>query len=51
VIREDARDARLSKPDKNSTRRIDGAVAAVLANDRSAHLAETSEPQLFVFDI
>jgi len=50
VIREGARGARLSKPDKNSLRRIDAAVAAVMAHDRACYLADTSEPQLFVFD-
>jgi phage terminase large subunit-like protein len=51
VIREDQRGARLSKPDKNSMRRIDAAISAVMAFDRAAYLAETSEPQLFVFDL
>jgi len=32
-------------------RLLDAAVAAVMALDRACHLAETSEPQLFVFDI
>ena len=50
VIREDARGARLSKPDKNSPRRIDAAVAAVMAFDRAAYLAEHAGPQVFVFD-
>jgi phage terminase large subunit-like protein len=45
------RGARLSKPDKNSPRRIDAAVAAVMAFDQACYLADTSEPQLFVFDV
>jgi len=35
VLKEDARGSRLSKPSKDSTRRIDAAVAAVMAFDRA----------------
>jgi hypothetical protein len=41
----------VSKDKRGSPRKIDGAVAAIVAADRAAYLAETSEPQLFVFDI
>ena len=51
VIREDARGARLSKSDKNSTRRTDAAVAAVMAHDRACYLADSRKPQLFVFNV
>jgi phage terminase large subunit-like protein len=37
MIREDARGARLSKPEKNPPRRIDAAVAAVMAHDRARY--------------
>ena len=39
VLREDARAARLAKERKHSPRRIDAAVAAVMAHDRAAALA------------
>jgi phage terminase large subunit-like protein len=39
VLREDARGARLAKERKDSPRRIDAAVAAVMAHDRAAALA------------
>jgi phage terminase large subunit-like protein len=38
VIKEDQRGGRLSKPDKNSPRRIDAPVAAVMAFHRAAYL-------------
>jgi phage terminase large subunit-like protein len=41
VLREDARGARLAKERKDSPRRIDAAVAAVMAHDRAAALAGT----------
>ena len=36
ILREDARGARLAKERKDSPRRIDAAVAAVMAHDRAA---------------
>ena len=41
VLREDARGARLAKERKDSPRRIDAAVAAVIAHARAAALAGT----------
>jgi phage terminase large subunit-like protein len=38
ILREDSRGARLSKETKDSPRRIDGAVAAVMAVHRAAEL-------------
>lgn len=43
VIRTDARGSRLSKDTKNSPRKIDLAIAAVMAVDRAATLAATPE--------
>jgi len=51
VIRKDARGACLLKSDKNSTRRIDAAVAAVMAHDRACYLADSRKPQLFIFNV
>jgi hypothetical protein len=42
ILREDARGARLAKERKDSPRRIDAAVAAVMAHDRAAALARDS---------
>jgi phage terminase large subunit-like protein len=42
VLREDSRGARLSKEHKDSKRRIDAAMAAVMAVHRAAELAGTS---------
>jgi phage terminase large subunit-like protein len=46
LIQEDASGARLSKLDKNSPRRIDAPVAAVMAFDRATSVAETSGPAI-----
>jgi phage terminase large subunit-like protein len=51
VIKDDARGARLAKASKHSSRRIDAAVAAVMAFDRAAYLAESSGLSLFAFDL
>jgi hypothetical protein len=48
VLREDPRGARLSKEHKHSRRRIDAAVAAVMALHRAAKLAATSGPNIYV---
>jgi phage terminase large subunit-like protein len=48
VLREDARGARLSKEAKNSPRRIDAAVAAVMAHDRAAALAGTVRDSIYI---
>jgi phage terminase large subunit-like protein len=50
VLREDARGARLAKERRDSPRRIDAAVAAVMAHDRAAILAGTAGPAIYVFD-
>ena len=42
VLREDVRGARLTKEHKDSKRRIDAAVAAVMAVHRAAELADTA---------
>jgi phage terminase large subunit-like protein len=42
VLRTDSRGARLSKESKDSKRRIDGAVAMVMAVHRAAELADTA---------
>jgi phage terminase large subunit-like protein len=47
VLREDSRGARLAKERKDSPRRIDAAVAAVMAVDRAAVLAATPEPAIY----
>ena len=39
ILKQDSRGARLSKEHKDSKRRIDAAVAAVMAHDRAATLA------------
>jgi phage terminase large subunit-like protein len=48
VLREDARGARLSKDAKNSPRRIDAAVAAVMAHDRAAALAGVTRDSIYI---
>jgi phage terminase large subunit-like protein len=48
VLREDARGARLAKEHRDSTRRIDAAVAAVMAHDRAAALAGTVRHSIFI---
>jgi hypothetical protein len=40
--------ARLSKETKTRPRRIDGAVAAVMAHDRAAVLADDRGPSIYV---
>ena len=48
VLREDARGARLAKEHKDSRRRIDAAVAAVMAHDRAAVLAGVTRESIFI---
>ena len=48
ILREDSRGARLSKETKDSPRRIDGAVAAVMAVHRAAELAGASRPDIYI---
>ena len=48
VLREDARGARLAKERKDSPRRIDAAVAAVMAHDRAAALAGTTRDSIYI---
>jgi phage terminase large subunit-like protein len=50
VLKEDARGARITKPGKLSRRRIDAAVAAIMALDRAAYHARDRRPQIWVFD-
>ncbi len=45
---QDSRGARLAKEHKDSKRRIDAAVAAVMAHDRAAVLAGTGEPAIYI---
>jgi phage terminase large subunit-like protein len=47
-LREDSRGARLSKETKDSPRRIDGAVAAVMAVHRAAELAGATRPDIYI---
>jgi phage terminase large subunit-like protein len=42
ILREDSRGARLAKEHKDTKRRIDAAVAAVMAVHRTAELADTA---------
>jgi phage terminase large subunit-like protein len=48
VLREDARGARLAKERKDSPRRIDAAVAAVMAHDRAAALAGVPRDSIYI---
>jgi phage terminase large subunit-like protein len=48
VLREDARGARLAKERKDSPRRIDAAVAAVMAMDRAATLAGAVRDSIYI---
>jgi phage terminase large subunit-like protein len=48
VLKEDSRGARLAKEHKDSNRRIDAAVAAVMAHDRAAVLAGNRGPSIYV---
>ena len=48
ILREDSRGARLAKDTKMSKRRIDAAVAAVMAVDRAAHHAGTRELSIYL---
>ena len=48
VLREDARGARLAKERRDSPRRIDAAVGAVMAHDRAAVLAGDRGPSIYV---
>lgn len=45
VLRDDARGVRITKASKHSRRRIDLAVAVVMANARAAHYARTTKPR------
>ena len=48
VVKEDSRGVRLSKPDKNSTRRIDLAVTAVMAHSRATVVKKYIKPGAWV---
>jgi phage terminase large subunit-like protein len=48
ILRQDSRGARLAKEHKDSKRRIDAAVAAVMAVHRAAELARTGAPAIYV---
>jgi hypothetical protein len=48
VLREDSRGARLAQAHKDSKRRIDAAVAAVMAHDRAAILAGDRGPSIYL---
>ncbi len=48
VLKEDSRGARLAKEHKDSRRRIDAAVAAVMAHDRACVLAGDRGPSIYV---
>jgi hypothetical protein len=48
ILREDSRGARLSKETKDSPRRIDGAVAAVMAVHRAAELAGSGRLDIYL---
>jgi phage terminase large subunit-like protein len=48
VLREDARGARLAKERRDSPRRIDAAVAAVMAHDRAAALAGSVRDSIYI---
>jgi hypothetical protein len=47
-LRSDSRGARLAKEHKDSKRRIDAAVAAVMAVHRAAELAGTHPPSIYI---
>jgi phage terminase large subunit-like protein len=48
ILREDARGSRLAKERRDSPRRIDAAVAAVMAHDRAAALAGTVRHHIYL---
>jgi phage terminase large subunit-like protein len=48
ILREDSRGARLAKEHKDSPRRIDGAVAAVMAVHRAAELAGAGRLDIYI---
>jgi hypothetical protein len=48
VLKEDARGARLVKERRDSPRRIDAAVAAVMAHDRAASLAGATRDSIYI---
>jgi phage terminase large subunit-like protein len=48
ILREDSRGARLAKEHKDSPRRIDGAVAAVMAVHRAAELAGAARLDIYI---
>jgi phage terminase large subunit-like protein len=48
ILREDSRGARLAKETKDSPRRIDAAVAAVMAVQRAAELAGAPQDSIYI---
>lgn len=50
VVRVDSRGTRITKEDRHSRLRIDLAVAAIMAHDTAATLAEQGGPQVWLFD-
>ncbi len=48
VLKADSRGTRIYKVHKHSTRRIDLAVAALMAFDRAGFLANTATPMIYV---
>jgi phage terminase large subunit-like protein len=48
VLREDARGARLAKERRDSSRKIDAAVASVMAHDRAAALAGVTRDAIYI---
>jgi phage terminase large subunit-like protein len=48
ILKEDARGSRLAKEKRDSTRRIDAAVAAVMAHDRAAALAGVPRHSIYI---
>jgi phage terminase large subunit-like protein len=48
ILKQDSRGARLSKEHKDSPRRIDAAVAAVMAHDRAAALAGVTRYSIYL---
>ena len=48
VLREDTRGARLAKERRDSPRKIDAAVASVMAHDRAAALAGVTRDSIYI---
>jgi hypothetical protein len=48
MVKEDARGTRLAKTHTHSTRRIDLAVAAVMAHARACELGAVPEPMIYL---